>query len=102
MVLMIQSVLGTRSQRVQVLNIGGLWSQIPLRVCVLEPESLNIGYLDPLGYPSLASELAAFRGITPESLEVQACGPKGQGFLWCLGLACGLFATCRLMPYSSV
>ena len=33
-------------QRVQVPNI---WSQIPWRVWFLEPETSNIGYLDPLG-----------------------------------------------------
>ena len=36
------------SQRVQVLNIEGLWSQKPLRVWFWGPENLNIGYLDPL------------------------------------------------------
>ena len=36
-------------QRVQVPNIEGLWSQKTLRVWYLEPESLNVGYLDPLG-----------------------------------------------------
>ena len=38
-----------QSQRVQVPNILGLWSQKPLRVGFLGPESLNVGYLDPLG-----------------------------------------------------
>ena len=39
----------TTSKRVQVSNIQGLWSQKPLRVWFLEPTSLNIEYLDPLG-----------------------------------------------------
>ena len=38
------------AQKVQVPNIQVLWSQIPLRVWLLEPESLNIGYLDALGW----------------------------------------------------
>ena len=37
------------TQRVQVPHISGLWSQKPLRVWLLESESFNIGYLDPLG-----------------------------------------------------
>ena len=41
------------TQRVQVPNISELWSQIPFRVWYLGPESLNIGYLDPLGYDHL-------------------------------------------------
>ena len=39
---------------------GGLWSQIPLRVWFLEPESLNIGYLDPLGYAPDCRALGGF------------------------------------------
>ena len=38
-----------RTQRVQVPNIEGRCSQKPSRVWYLEPESLNIGFLDPLG-----------------------------------------------------
>ena len=38
------------TQRVQVPNIWGLWSQKPLMVWFLEPESSNIGYFDPLGH----------------------------------------------------
>ena len=41
--------LGSLSRRVQVPNIQGVWSQIPSKVWVWGPESLNIGYLDPLG-----------------------------------------------------
>ena len=37
------------SQRVQVPNISGLWSQKPYPQWLLGPESLNIGYLDLLG-----------------------------------------------------
>ena len=40
---------GSTSQRVQVPNIEGLWSQIPLRVWLLGSKTSNIGYLDPLG-----------------------------------------------------
>ena len=36
-------------QRVQVPNIYGLWSQIPLRVWVFDPETSNIEYLEFLG-----------------------------------------------------
>ena len=43
------------AQRVQVPKISGLWSQKPFRVWFLEPESLNIGYLDPLGGSSKGS-----------------------------------------------
>ena len=37
------------AQRVHVPNTSGLRSQRPLRVWFLGPESLNVGYLDPLG-----------------------------------------------------
>ena len=36
-------------QRMQIPNIYGLWSQIPLKVWFLGAEASNIGYLDPLG-----------------------------------------------------
>ena len=39
---------GAITQRVQVPNIQGLWAPIPLRVWFLEPETSNVGYLDPL------------------------------------------------------
>ena len=39
----------TVTQRVQVPNLYRLWSPNPLRVWILEPESLNIGYFDSLG-----------------------------------------------------
>ena len=38
------------TQRVQVPNTYGVWSQNPYRAWFLQPESSNIGYLDPLGY----------------------------------------------------
>ena len=37
------------TQRVQVPNIKGPWSQKPLRVWYLEPDTSSIGHLDPLG-----------------------------------------------------
>ena len=39
----------TITQRVQVPNFQGFWSQKPFRAFLGGPESLNIGYLDPLG-----------------------------------------------------
>ena len=47
--------LGT--QRVQVPNIQGLWSQEPLRIWLLEPETSNVGYLDPLGGRALGTHV---------------------------------------------
>ena len=44
------------SQRVQVPNIQGLWSRIPLRVWFWGAESLKIGYLDPLSQASECSK----------------------------------------------
>ena len=44
-----EPVFWSLTQRVQVPSILGLWSKIPLRVWFLGPETLNIGYLDPLG-----------------------------------------------------
>ena len=49
------STQGDLSQRVQVANIFGLWSQIPLKVWYLEPEYFNIGSLDPLGMGNSSS-----------------------------------------------
>ena len=39
------------TQRVQVPNIYGLWSQKPVRALLLGLETSNIRYLDPLGSP---------------------------------------------------
>ena len=57
------------AQRVQVPNIYGLWSQKPFRVWFLGPESLNIGYLDPL----------RCRCRYPE--KTQLCSPNPQAYL---------------------
>ena len=39
------------SQRVQLPNISGFWLEKPYHLeCILEPETSNIGYLDPLGF----------------------------------------------------
>ena len=58
----------TANQRVQVPNIEGLWSPIPLRVWFLEPESLTIGYhalqdsQNNFAVQSLQIPCAAFQG----------------------------------------
>ena len=44
------SLLAYFSQRVQVPNVEGFWSQIPLRVWLLEPESLKYSVLGPSGF----------------------------------------------------
>ena len=59
------------SERVQVLNIEGLWSQIPLKVCFLELESLNIGYWDPVAFGQRRSEASSH-----DNLLVLAVGSK--------------------------
>ena len=52
----IKGVLGPDS-RVQVAHVQGLWSQQPSPEGFLGPESLDIGYLDPLGQPGLPKAL---------------------------------------------
>ena len=60
-------------KRVQVPNIG-LGSQKPLMVWFLGPESLNIGYLDPLGRVSIFGIviIPAFKYVDPRG---RALGP---------------------------
>ena len=63
-------------------NILGLWSQIPFRVWFLGPETLNIGYLDPLGHclSPTSPSLAGLQGPPQvmQRLLVGACGGSFQ------------------------
>ena len=59
-----------KAQRVQVPIISGLWSQIPLRVWVLEPQSLYKYWgLGPSGRDSQNN---------PEDISYQACANHDQ------------------------
>ena len=67
------------SQRVQVPNISGLWSQIPLKVWFWGPETLNIGYLDLLGMQNPEGPYAPYsRGVAQKHIAARVSGVKSE------------------------